>query len=338
MVNEAPNSQKKTLPMLVQHNWVCWALGSLAEMRQGIDQALALGASTDLLIQDGLWKLKTGNPAGGHAALQKALQIDPGDLRALAVLTNSYFEQKQGATAVQIVKAYAASQPQSAAAQEFFGTLLMASGDHGQARAVLTAAKALDPQSLSTQLSLVQLDAVQGKWNDARTRLQTILAVQESSLVRLWLGNVEEITSNHGAAMDHFRKVVANDSANVQALNNLAYLLLEHANQADEALKYAEQAAVLAPDDPDVADTLGWVFYRKGLYSMAVKHLEAAARKDSVIPMYHLAMAYAKANDDPARARATLHAALKKNPHLPEARVAQDLVSQLKNGLNAPLQ
>ena len=42
---------------------------------------------------------------------------------------------------------------------------------------------------------------------------------------------------------------------------------------------------------------------------------------------YHLAMAYAKAGNA-ARGRATLEAALKLNPNVPEAKIAQEIVGQ----------
>jgi uncharacterized protein HemY len=84
----------------------------------------------------------------------------------------------------------------------------------------------------------------------------------------------------------------------VGALNNLAYLLTENTGQPDEALKYAEQAKEIVPANPEVDDTLGWIYYRKGIYLTAVKYLESATAKSSTaVRRYHLAMAYLKAGD-----------------------------------------
>jgi Tfp pilus assembly protein PilF len=47
--------------------------------------------------------------------------------------------------------------------------------------------------------------------------------------------------------------------------------------------------------------------------------------RDNVVWKYHLAMAYSKAGDT-ARGRATLEAALKLNPNLPEAKIAQQMI------------
>ena len=105
-------------------------------------------------------------------------------------------------------------------------------------------------------------------------------------------------------------------------LNNLAYLLAD-SNQADEALKYAQEAKEMAPDSAAVDDTLGWTYFRKGLYKLAVTYLESAAAKEGTARRkYHLAMAYLKTGD-PKRGRQVLEVAMKMDPKLPEADMAR---------------
>ena len=87
-------------------------------------------------------------------------------------------------------------------------------------------------------------------------------------------------------------------------------------------------AVELAPGESTYYDTLGWILYHKGLYSPAIKYLErATAGPGSVAWKYHLSMAYAKAGDV-TRGRATLEAALRLNPNLPEAKEAREVVSK----------
>ncbi len=327
LLNSAPDAQKFALPILVQRNWALWALGDRAEMRNGIDRGLAQRRTTDLLIQDGLWKLRSGDATAARSVLEEALKMDGSDLRAIEALTQTYIAQNKASMALEKVKEYAARQPQSAAIQHFLGTLLMKQGDRAQARAAFQTAKAADPRFMKADLSLVQLDVLDGKLDDARKRLETALSANPGDAkLRLWLGDLEERRGNHAAAIEHFRKVVESDPGNAQALNNLAYLVVEHANRPDDALKYAEKAVELAPDDPGYCDTMGWVLYRKGVYSSAVKYLERANMKQSsAIWKYHLAMAYAKSGDI-NRGRTTLQAALKLNPHAPEAKLAKEVV------------
>jgi uncharacterized protein HemY len=115
-------------------------------------------------------------------------------------------------------------------------------------------------------------------------------------------------------------------------LNNLAFLLADQANQPDEALKLAQQAKELAPRDPSVDDTLGWVYYCKGLYPVAVKHLEAAVAKEpNARRKYHLAMVYLKSGDR-KRGAEVLNQALKLDATLPEAATAQKLAAEPAGG------
>jgi uncharacterized protein HemY len=77
-----------------------------------------------------------------------------------------------------------------------------------------------------------------------------------------------------------------------------------------------------------VEDTLGWVYYRKGLYSSAVPHLEAAvAKAPSARRKYHLAMAYLKVGDL-QRGATILEQAVMMAPKLPEAQEARQVLTE----------
>jgi Tfp pilus assembly protein PilF len=330
VLNQASQSQKGSTPVLVQRNWVLWSLGQLPEMRKGIDQGLARERSADLLIQDGLWKLRSGDPAAARKAIEEALKIDPSDLRALQALSRTYVAQKNASMAVQKIKEYAASQPKSATVQDFLGMMLMSQGSAAEARAALEAAKAADPKYVQADLSLTQLDAAQGNLNDAKKRLESILSTHTGNpTAQLWLGIIEERMGDRSAAIEAYRKAAEANPGDAEALNNLAYLLSEVSNKPDEALKYAQEAVQLVPEKPAYCDTLGWILYRKGVYNAAVPYLERAGSnntdRDNVVWKYHLAMAYSKAGNT-ARGRATLEAALKLNPNLPEAKIAQQTI------------
>jgi tetratricopeptide (TPR) repeat protein len=125
-----------------------------------------------------------------------------------------------------------------------------------------------------------------------------------------------ETAGNYPVAIDHYRKVLAWDPAQVVAMQHLALLLMDHANESDEALKLAQQAGEIAPADPQVADTLGWVLYRKGMYSVALKHLEGASAPTSrPRPKLHLALVYFKLGDRDKGNR-ILAAALQQSPNM----------------------
>jgi tetratricopeptide (TPR) repeat protein len=327
LLDSTPSAQKESIPVIVQRNWALWSLKNFAEMRKGIDRGLSRDKSTDLLLQDALWNMQAGDFSAAQIILEKALKADMTDVRALELLTQTYVAQKRSDLAWKKAEDYAERQPKSAPAQELLGMVRLASGDRVRARAAFTAAKVADPHYAKADQSLVQLDVLEGKWDDAGSKLKTMLAADEgNSTARLWLGDVEAKEGDLRAALENYRKVVDRDPGNSRALNNLAYVLVTYANQPDEALKLAQKAVELAPQDPDCADTLGWTLYQKGLYGPAIQHLERAASKDgNVAWKYHLAMAYAKAGE-PTRARTVLRAALRVNPNAPEAELASKLV------------
>ena len=74
VLDAAPPTERTLPEFIAQRNWVLWAMGDVAEMRKGIDAGLALQRSTDLLLQDGIWKLRSGNPSGARASLEEALK------------------------------------------------------------------------------------------------------------------------------------------------------------------------------------------------------------------------------------------------------------------------
>jgi Tfp pilus assembly protein PilF len=331
VINEAPTFQRQTVPVLIQRNWALWALGDLNELRKGVDQGLVAVRAPDLLIQDGLLKLRQGDYKGARSSLEEALRIDPQDLRALDVLARSFVGQKQVGAAVGKVKEYAANLPRSAPVQEFLGKILVASGDKEGARKAFEAAKAADQSFEAAKMSLGQLDYTEGRFDSARERLRSVLSANpENTTARLWLADVEATHGDPRIALDEYRRVLDKQPVHAEALNNTAYLLVEINKQPDDALRYAEQAHELQPENPSFSDTLGWILYSKGLYSGAVKHLElAASHKENVIWQYHLAMAYAKAGEK-KRAQATLDAALRANPNVPEAQAAKQLLVEAR--------
>jgi Tfp pilus assembly protein PilF len=111
-----------------------------------------------------------------------------------------------------------------------------------------------------------------------------------------------------------YRSVLNIDPSNLIALNNLSYALARE--NPDEALTLAQHAAEIAPDSPTVQDTLGWIYYRKGLYSMAVRYLETAVNKDATPQrQFHLGVSYLKAGNQ-AAGQKIVREALQKDPNL----------------------
>jgi tetratricopeptide (TPR) repeat protein len=285
----------------------------------------------DLQVQDGLLKARDGDLLGARKSFESALAMNPANVYALEALYQSYASKGAEAEGRQKISQYVARVPASAEAQQFLGHLQLGSNHPDLARKAFNAAKAADPHFMKADFSLVQIDVAERKLDDAEARLQSILSQGgNGSVAHLWLGIIEQARGHRDPAIEHFHKSLELDSSNPETLNNLAYLLADYKNQADEALKYAQKARELAPDNADYGDTLGWILYKKGLYTMAVKELAGAdaIKKRDPLVKYHLAMAYARAGNE-GSGRETLAAALKLNSSLPEAKMATDLIGPI---------
>jgi len=81
---------------------------------------------------------------------------------------------------------------------------------------------------------------------------------------------------------------------NASLLNNLAYLYANDLGKPDEALKYAEVAVRLAPNNGNVLDTYGWALALLKRYDEAEKNLTRAVRagKPGAALFYHLGWLY----------------------------------------------
>jgi len=222
-----------------------------------------------------------------------------------------------------------AAKTKSAAVAQFVGQWLWLQGDHTEARAAWTRAKSRDSQYLAADLALAQAEMIDGEIGEAQATLTRVVASDAGNFPgHVLLAAVETQKGNFEVAIKHYRKALELQPHNAEVLNNLAYLLVDKASQPDEALGYAQQAVAI-PADPDAAGTLGWVFYRKGLYQEAEKQLHRAAAQDrhrtdpnAVIRKYHMAMAYFKLGDR-QKGLEILSQALHENPNLPEAAAAQ---------------
>ena len=136
------------------------------------------------------------------------------------------------------------------------------------------------------------------------------------------IGMLETSRGNIDTAVDNYRKALAKDENAIFAANNLAWLYAEYGKgNLDEAVRLAQGIVQTHPEIPSFADTLGWVYHKKGLYGAAVEQLkkaiavdEAQARRSNSAPSaiyrYHLGLALA-AKGDKAGARRELETALR---------------------------
>jgi tetratricopeptide (TPR) repeat protein len=315
VINQTPADQRNLLPVVVSRIWAMLFSGDEAGARKELDAGLAVARVPDLLLPDASLKMAHKDYAGAQAAVEEILRQNPVDLRALRLLLDNFSAQKKDPEAERRLTALASQQPKSAPIQQLLGEWMLKHGKPDQARLAFQAAKTADPRYVNAYISLAALDLAQNNPGSARQNLNAVLSADaKNEAARLMLADLEMKAGNTAAAIEHLRAVADTDDKNVMALNNLAYLLAK--TDPDGALKYAQRADEIAPDTPAIEDTLGWVYYRKGLYDNALTHLKIAVEKGGTPRrQFHLGMAYVKAGN-PATGRQIVATALKSDPAL----------------------
>lgn len=149
-------------------------------------------------------------------------------------------------------------------------------------------------------------------------------------------GQYQEAAKSYEMSLSFDRKTVG---ASI-AYNNLAWLLVEQikGGSEDKAADYARSAIAITPE-PSFYDTLGWIYYKKGLYSIAIEQFQKAIEKNPKNPSYHLHLARALSNNkETLKARAAYEQALKFYQQIPnpsaakagEAKQARTELAELK--------
>jgi tetratricopeptide (TPR) repeat protein len=335
LLEGAPPSNQRTLAFVVARNWALIQTRH-PDARKMVDAALQVSQSPELLLQDGTLKIEEKQFEAARRAYQTVLDQDPDSTRALGAIAQTYILENQRARATEVIQKHAASRPNSPEMQNLLGSWYTRTGYRTEARQAYQAALAADAKNVPARLALAQLDLADGRHDSARETLREVIAMNPNSVEALvYLAMAEEAASNYDASIAGYQKALNLEPEGplaVISLNNLAYRLSETRNALDEALNHAQRAKELAPENKQVDDTLGWIYYRKGIYATALEYLESAAASDtgkkSALIQYHLALCQIKGGEV-ANGRKTLATAKSLDPNLPEAGMADQLLQQL---------
>jgi Flp pilus assembly protein TadD len=170
------------------------------------------------------------------------------------------------------------------------------------------------------------------KAEKAVEQFNTLLAVNPKQAgPHMLIGVIYDSQRKFELSEKHYRAALDIDPQFAPAANNLAYILAEANRDLNDALKFAQAAKAKLPEDPSVMDTLGWVYYRKGVYDSAIAEFRGSLAKapDNPTVAYHLGLAYAKKGETD-KARAELERSVKLNPAFPEASEAKKALAELK--------
>ena len=147
----------------------------------------------------------------------------------------------------------------------------------------------------------------------------------------LLAGGIYETRHDWENAKQQYQKVLALQPENPLASNNLAYVMLQQGGNVDVAFSMAQTARRQLPENANSADTLGWAFYHKQVYTSAIDLFKEAVKKepDNALFNYHLGLAYAKSGQA-GLARQQLDRVVKIKPNFPDVEELRRAVAEAK--------
>jgi tetratricopeptide (TPR) repeat protein len=260
-------------------------------------------------------ELRSGQIDAARQAFGKAAALEPADLESLAGLIGIDLGTHHVADALARVETGLKADRPSAAFLVLAARAYTAAGQLPKAEDVLKRAISADPSGLDAYSFLGQLYVDQHRVDEARDRFQQVLKIDPRSVsAHTMLGMLLETQSKTAEAEAEYQAALRIDPHAAVAANNLAWIYADANRNIDQALQLAQTAADQLPDEPHVADTLGWAYYRKQMAAAAIRSLELSVAKDATDPgsHYHLGMAYVLSGDR-ARARQELQRAVASN-------------------------
>jgi len=260
-----------------------------------------------------------------------ALKIDNTNFNALNGLINLYAQNQEIDKARARVDEVLSANPNKAPLHFLKAQVYSYQRDVQGAEAEFRKTLELDSNYIAAYSALGALFINSRQEERAIAEYQKILALRpDNSMAYTLIGMLEYARKNYDAAAENYRKALERDQNSVIAANNLAWLYaVDGKGNIDEAVRLAQGVVQKNPNVAGFIDTLGWVYYKKGLHSAAIEQLqkavkvdETAARAANVSPSatyhFHLGMALKAKGDNPA-ARRELEAALKLSDKSPLA-------------------
>ena len=238
-------------------------------------------------------------------AFEKAAELAPDSLWPIDQLIELDMLEKHFDAARETLRRQFQKTPDSPAAHFFEGKILAAEQKWDLAEAELQKTLRLDPNFAGAYDLLVQTYLASNKLPQALSQLQTQLSKDPNDASALMmLALLYERTNDFAQARDAYERLLRINPSSIGALNNLACLYADRLDDPGKAYDLARKAREQQGNDPAVADTFGWVLFKRGEYQQALPILQESAAKlpDSPEVQFHLGMtAYMMGQTDLAR-------------------------------------
>ena len=284
------------------------ALGEAADAANVTEVLLDLSpksAAAHLLM--GLIKSDQRHMDDAENHLQLAQKLEPNNQELLYARATVALAKGDIAAATKLSEQFGSRAKTDWRSRSLDGDIASAQGNYEIARQKYQAAWSEAPsEEIAAKLNYAL--ARSGHTQDAITGIGSALtSYPENEKLLILLAQTLSDSGDAERAIATYREALLKHPKSVVALNNLASLI--YFKDPKEALKFSEQAVQLAPEDPNVLDTHGWILLTTDIDNSSLnKGLQIIEKAAKMAPSdgeirYHLAVALAKANDNKRAAK-----------------------------------
>jgi putative PEP-CTERM system TPR-repeat lipoprotein len=284
--------------------------------------------SPDAFLRLALARLSDNRLKDARTSLQRALQLQPDHIQSQEALLRLEITDKQPEAALRIARQIQAQRPGSPVGFALEADIRMYQKKYSVAAKAYEQALA---KGAGTDVLLKQYRVLTATGNlkgAEKTLLGWIKQHPKDLAARNFAAEIYMQTQRNREAIVEYEALLKAAPSNVIFLNNLATLYQREKDP--RALATAEQAFKLAPDQPGVQDTLGWIMVEQGQLPRGLDLLRKAAAKapKSAALRYHYGVALARSGKK-AEAKKELEAALTNGLGLPELEAAKAMLKSL---------
>ncbi|MBI3867945.1 MAG: tetratricopeptide repeat protein [Verrucomicrobia bacterium] len=229
-----------------------------------------------------------------RAAFEKARALAPKELAALYQLVDIELTEKSYARAMGLIEAQSPEARKGAGSLLLEGRIHLAQRAYDQAEAALQKAIAADANASAPYYMLARVYSESKQQDKAIAQLQALVAKnpreeQAGMLLGMLYSEKKEISK----ARQIYEGLLAINPLLVPALNNLAVLYADIPGQLGKGYEMAQKARNAQPEDPFIADTLGWILFRQKRYAEALPLIRQSSTKHRLDEVfYHLGMVH----------------------------------------------
>lgn len=243
-----------------------------------------------------------GDLGAAQRAAERAVDLAPSSLSAATTAINVYLRQKNYQTAHSRLNQLINEQPDRLQLQELKARVFVAQGDAANAETTLREILKTDPNYLNAYFILSDFyQSSQQQTERAIAELNQLIRLrpantQQIAQAHLFIGMLEEARGNVDEAVANYEQMLSFDKRSIGAaiaLNNLAWLYADKGKgNLDKATDHARSAITIAPQ-ANFFDTLGYAYYKKRQYDVAIEQFRRAIDRRPDSPSYHLHLARA---------------------------------------------